>query len=155
MKSTNRLSRAIQRGFLSSQSKFTEGYCIEFALALSNHLKGSQLLVGARYYTSEGEDLENPLSHVVVEYAGQTYDVMGVDAIERWENFYANPYDCGGDEDVSFNWDVYTLKELEKLVEAQRSDKPKIDKKIILEVSKTLKDNLGRCKPIEPAPIIL
>ena len=148
-KKTKGLSKAIQRGFLNSQDKFTEGSCIEFALALSGHLKSSRLLVGARYYTNEGEDLENPLSHVVVEYMGQTYDVMGAGAIERWENFYENPYDCGGDEDVSFSWDAYTLKELEKLVETQRIDRPKIDKETILEVSKTLEDNLGRSRLTE------
>jgi hypothetical protein len=151
------LCKAIQKGFKKGFEKFTEGYCVEFALALHKELPTSKILVGSRTYTNGGEDYENPLSHVVIEYKNDTYDVGGKKAIERWEELYINPYDCGGDQDVLFSWDTHTVDELKELVSQQRTSLPykdskplspkekdprKIDKKIQSQVTTILQREL-------------
>jgi hypothetical protein len=137
-----KLSSLIEKSFSKNPEKYLEGYCVEFAVALSQLLPGSKLLVGYRSWENEGQECENPLSHVVVEYLGQTYDSGGHNALERWEELYVNPYDCGGDENVSFSWDEYSKGDLRELVKVQRDQARDINNKIVLEVKKKLQDKI-------------
>jgi hypothetical protein len=132
------ISERIKELFSKDRINYCDGHCVEMALALNKILKGSKILVGERYYQRDGEEYVTPISHAVVEYKNKTYDSGGEDAINRWEVVYENPYDCGGDTDVSFNWEEMTPNELKELAKKERLTMPKINEKLIKRISKRL-----------------
>jgi len=137
-----------------NRHKFSEGYCVELALALKEAIGEGEVLVGHRFYSNEGEDYETPLSHAVYLNGDRTYDYEGSNAIERWEQIYENPYDCGGDTEVYFEWSKATKKELEELVRTHRHTIPCIDTELVSTLTNKIKNLLRTRKkgynPPEP-----
>jgi hypothetical protein len=128
------LSELIKSTFQLDQNNYCDGNCVEMALALNSLLPNSRLLVGSRTWTYEGEEYENILSHVVVQWQGEEFDYGGINAIERWEERYKNPYDCGGEEEIAFDWKDVSKGGLENLTSMVRDQARKVDKKLVLEI---------------------
>ena len=87
-----------------------DGHCDAFAIALAEALGTSDpepYLIIQR--TRTGEDTgrvldDNPLSHVALGYAGETWDSSGPEAFERWEENWVQP---DADEEVEPSRDTF------------------------------------------------
>lgn len=143
------IGEVIKKTFIEDKISYNEGKCVEMAIAIKENLPEAGLQVGHRYWTNEGIEYENPLSHVVVLYKNQTYDSDGAKALERWEDLYEFPYDCGGDEDVYFDWSDISIVELEQLVKKHRLNNNKIDNSLIEKLSKKIKESLKNNKILQ------
>ncbi len=84
------------------------GHCDAFALALNAQLTNrgyeAKIQVITRTRWCDGEQIDdNPMSHVVVAYAGTTWDSSGPNAIERWENDWIQPENLGEEGEDEFD----------------------------------------------------
>jgi hypothetical protein len=148
---TKEIDKLLKETFKNDRNRYNDGNCVEMAIAIHKTFPKSKIVVGHRFWTNDGQDLENPLSHAVTEIEGQTFDSEGSDAIKRWEELYEYPFDCGGDEDVHFDWDQYTETDLKKLVKKYRGGAPLINNKLISELKgrlekKILKNRKKSCE---------
>jgi hypothetical protein len=140
----NDLGKMIKTTFSKDKNRYDDGNCVEMALAIHKLIRDTKILVGQRYWTNEGIEYENHLSHVVVSKGDETWDSGGGNAIERWEELYENPYDCGGDENVVFDWVETTKEDLRSLVKKQRVEEKEINKNLVNKLSERLEKSLQR-----------
>ena len=98
------------------------GHCDAFALAMIDFLGGrgvdaTPVVIDRTRYNKRGNVIDtNQLSHVVVEFAEDTWDVGGKDAFGRWEKNWIQPSD--GEEDT-FDYNTCTVEELVALRQKQ------------------------------------
>jgi hypothetical protein len=131
-----KIDKVIKDTFSKDKNQYIDGNCVEMAIAIRSAFKGGTIVIGHRYATNNTVEIETPLSHAVVSIENETFDSGGKDAIKRWEALYQFPYDCGGDENVEFEWKNVSKNQLIELVKNHTTNQKTIDTEMVENLKK-------------------
>jgi hypothetical protein len=136
-------------------NKGLNGHCDAFSLALMDYLLAagedpksmSLLRISRERRIGDEEDLveSNPLSHIVIEALGTCWDVLGIDAEERWEDEWIQPESNKGQDEFDYN----EISREDLIALRQKMDQRNPDPQMMMAYRGWLEVNLGPVGPVE------